>query len=166
MEHKKTYYCPVCRAQRKIEFYEGLTWIHWLQILVIMTALTAALYPFFAFKTMLLVLPLVLFFEAWGRYQNRKRLVCDRCHFDPIYYKISPKEAVQIAREQITQIEVQLRKESPQYAAYKEIVLRSKEIELSASRMRKFEPNPLGKVPYRVPKGPGEVISKQVQTLN
>jgi RNase P subunit RPR2 len=80
------FYCPQCRAERRLPAAPRISLRHWMQIGITTLVLTAALWPFFGLKGLIVFVPLWAGFELVFRSRMRIVLACPSCGFDPFLY--------------------------------------------------------------------------------
>lgn len=102
-KNSKDCFCALCRSPRKLRYSRYLSGQHYVQILILTVAITAAAFPWFAWKGVS-VLPLVwAAFESIHKSLYRKDLKCPYCGFDPKWYKKDVKLARQKVEEFLKQ---------------------------------------------------------------
>ena len=89
------FYCPLCRTKRAFVYSPKVLLGNWMYIFIITAFLSAALYPFMEFRS------LISFFLVWGVMEYMKRhlfkqeIPCPHCGFDATWYH----KDVKVARE-------------------------------------------------------------------
>lgn len=102
-KNSKDCFCALCRSPRKLRYSRYLSGQHYIQILILAVAITAAAFPWFAWKG-IGALPLVwAAFESIHKSLYRKDLKCPYCGFDPKWYKKDVKLARQKVEEFLKQ---------------------------------------------------------------
>jgi len=111
IEEKRDCYCALCRAPRVLRYGRHLGPLHYLQMALLTTVLTWALFDWLEWKT------LGSFFFIWAGYEFTRKLLyrrdlrCQNCGFDPTWYK----RDVRIARRRVEEHLQQ----NPEYAAHR-----------------------------------------------
>lgn len=102
-KNTKDCFCALCRSPRKLRYSRHLSGLHYGQILVLTLVVTAATYPWLAWKGAM-SLPIVWgLFESIHKSLYRKDLKCPYCGFDPKWYKKDVKLARQKVEEFLKQ---------------------------------------------------------------
>lgn len=87
------FYCPLCRAERRLPFRPSPGPRHYAQIGLTTVFLAVLTWPLFGWKGLVLFLPLWTVFEMVYRARARAHLHCSQCGFDPYLYLVDVKRA-------------------------------------------------------------------------
>lgn len=102
-KNTKDCFCALCRSPRKLRYSRYLSLQNYGQILVLTLVVTAATYPWLAWKGAM-ALPIIWgLFESIHKSLYRKDLKCPYCGFDPKWYKKDVKLARQKVEEFLKQ---------------------------------------------------------------
>lgn len=88
------FYCPVCKAERRIPCNpnpETLT--HIVKVLITTAFTTLICWPLFSWKGLVSIFPIWTLFELYFRTNVRSKLMCPHCAFDPYLYLVDIKKA-------------------------------------------------------------------------
>lgn len=88
-----SFYCPLCRATRKVARHPRPQPIHFAQVALTSVVLMIAAWPWFSWKGIIGFLPLWISFELIYRSRVRVALNCPHCGFDPYLYLVDIKRA-------------------------------------------------------------------------
>ncbi|MCM2324349.1 MAG: hypothetical protein NDJ90_13915 [Oligoflexia bacterium] len=88
-----SFYCPLCRATRKIACQPKPTHRHYLQVGLTSLVVMLALWPWISWKGIVSFLPLWIGFELVYRSRVRVALNCPHCGFDPYLYLVDARKA-------------------------------------------------------------------------
>lgn len=88
-----SFYCPNCRAPRRVGIALRPQPMHYVQIALTAVFLTMVTWPWLAGKGWVSVFPLWVGFEAIYRVRARAQLHCDDCGFDPYLYLVDAQRA-------------------------------------------------------------------------
>lgn len=82
-----SFYCPLCACTRRVGGRpQPGGFKHIAQILITTAVFMIVTWPWFAWKGVVVVLPLWAFFEVFYRLRIRAALSCPNCGFDPFLY--------------------------------------------------------------------------------
>lgn len=87
------FFCPQCRAERRLPGTPRIQARHWIQIALTTGVLTLALYPWLEWKGLVTFVPTWTLFEYIFRTRVRVALACPYCGFDPFLYMRDVKKA-------------------------------------------------------------------------
>ncbi|HXH31437.1 MAG TPA: hypothetical protein VNJ01_11535 [Bacteriovoracaceae bacterium] len=90
-------FCALCRSPRKLRYSRRIASRQVIQIFVLAIVLTAATYPWLAWKGIMGLPVIWAIFESVHKSLYRKDLKCPFCGFDPTWYK----KDVKFARKQV-----------------------------------------------------------------
>lgn len=85
-KHYWSFFCPVCRANRKMTQAPSPTLFHYFQIGLTAIVFTLLTWNWFSWKGMVSFFPLWIFFEVVYRSRVRIAVGCPHCGFDPFLY--------------------------------------------------------------------------------
>lgn len=88
-----SFFCPLCRATRKVAMHTHPRPIHYFQVLLTSLVFTLATWNWFSFKGLVSFVPLWILFETVFRTRVRAALNCPDCGFDPYLYLVDIKRA-------------------------------------------------------------------------
>ena len=93
--HKNSFsfYCPLCRAPRKIDQRPSPSLKHFMQIALTSVFFAMITWEWFTWKGIVSFLPFWITFEVLYRSKIRAALFCDHCGFDPMLYMVDVKRA-------------------------------------------------------------------------
>jgi hypothetical protein len=94
---RSIFYCPLCRAERKIQYRSQLSPKNYMQIFTISLTLGYLLYPLMQLKVLFLFFFVWIAFEASVKILFRKQVPCPDCGFDATWYR----KDVKVAREKV-----------------------------------------------------------------
>ncbi len=89
------FYCPLCRAARRVGQKPKPQPRHFVQIGITAAFFTLLTWQWFSWKGIVSYLPLWVTFEVLYRSRVRAVLVCDHCGFDPFLYLVDVKKSRQ-----------------------------------------------------------------------
>lgn len=84
---RREFLCALCSAPRQMKYSKHLSLINYLQIILIFTLVTWALWGIMEVKSLFMFFPIWLSFEIGNKLLYRKELPCPYCGFDPSWYR-------------------------------------------------------------------------------
>lgn len=98
-KNSKAFICALCSTNRSMRYSKNLKFVHYLQIVIIVSSLTLLFWSTFAINT-LLVAPVVWsLFETTNKLLYRRDVPCPNCGFDATWYR----RDVKIAKNKVEQ---------------------------------------------------------------
>lgn len=93
------FFCPLCRTERAIATNHRLSTLNYIQVILLTAFTTALAYPLAGLKTIAVVFPIWLAFEAARRLLFSREVPCPHCGFDASWYK----RDVKVARKRVAE---------------------------------------------------------------